>query len=105
MCRVSEADDVVIRMEGVGVRRGTSHLLRDVSWSVELDERWIVLGPNGAGKTTLLQLASAHLHPTTGRAYLLGQRLGRGDVVELRPRIGLTRAALAPLPPGPERAV
>ena len=58
--------DVVLRMAGVGVRRGRTHLLRDVDWTVELDERWVVLGPNGAGKTTLLQLAAAQLHPTTG---------------------------------------
>ncbi|HVD27833.1 MAG TPA: ATP-binding cassette domain-containing protein, partial [Mycobacteriales bacterium] len=53
-------------MEGVGVRRGKTHLLRDVDWTVELDERWVVLGPNGAGKTTLLQLAAAQLHPSSG---------------------------------------
>ena len=87
--------DVVIRMEGVGVRRGQAHLLRSVDWTVELDERWVVLGPNGAGKTTLLQLAAAQLHPSTGRAEVLGERLGGVDVFELRPRIGLTSAALA----------
>jgi iron complex transport system ATP-binding protein len=87
--------DVVIRMAGVGVRRGSSHLLRSVDWTVELDERWVVLGPNGAGKTTLLQLAAAQLHPSSGSAQVLGERLGRVDVFELRPRIGLTSAALA----------
>ncbi|HEX5495193.1 MAG TPA: ABC transporter ATP-binding protein [Mycobacteriales bacterium] len=88
-------------MEGVGVRRGTTHLVRDVTWSVELDERWVVLGPNGAGKTTMLQLASANMHPTTGTVHLLGERLGRIDVFELRPRIGLASAALASrMPPG-----
>ena len=95
--------DVVIEMRGVGVRRGSTHLLRDVTWSVELDERWVVLGPNGAGKTTLLQLAGAQLHPTTGRVDLLGQRLGRVDVFELRTRIGLASAALAGRMPGTER--
>jgi len=94
--------DVVLRMEGVGVRRGKTHLLRDVDWTVELDERWVVLGPNGAGKTTLLQLAAAQLHPTTGRAEVLGERLGGVDVFELRPRIGLTSAALAQRMPGTE---
>jgi iron complex transport system ATP-binding protein len=89
-------------MEAVGVRRGTAHLLRDVSWTVELDERWVVLGPNGAGKTTLLQLAAAQLHPTSGRAEVLGERLGAVDVFELRPRIGLTSAALAQRIPGEE---
>jgi iron complex transport system ATP-binding protein len=87
--------DVVIRMAGVGVRRGRSHLLRSVDWTVELDERWVVLGPNGAGKTTLLQLAAAQLHPSSGSAEVLGERLGAVDVFELRPRIGLTSAALA----------
>ena len=95
--------DVVIEMRGVGVRRGSTHLLRDVTWSVELDERWVVLGPNGAGKTTLLQLAGAQLHPTTGRVDLLGQRRGRVDVFELRTRIGLASAALAGRLPGTER--
>jgi iron complex transport system ATP-binding protein len=94
--RVSAPDpDVVIRMADVGVRRGRAHLLRSVDWTVELDERWVVLGPNGAGKTTLLQLAAAQLHPTTGSAEVLGERLGAVDVFELRPRIGLTSAALA----------
>ena len=87
--------DTVIRMAGVGVRRGSAHLLRSVDWTVELDERWVVLGPNGAGKTTLLQLAAAQLHPSSGTAEVLGERLGKVDVFDLRPRIGLTSAALA----------
>jgi iron complex transport system ATP-binding protein len=55
----------------------------------------VVLGPNGAGKTTLLQLAAAQMHPTRGTVRLLGETLGAVDVFELRPRIGLTSAALA----------
>jgi iron complex transport system ATP-binding protein len=70
-------------------------LLDAIDWVVEEDERWVVLGPNGAGKTTLLQLASAQMHPTAGTVEVLGSRLGRVDVFELRPRIGLTSAALA----------
>jgi iron complex transport system ATP-binding protein len=70
-------------------------LLDAVSWTVEEDERWVVLGPNGAGKTTLLQVAAAHLHPTTGVAGILDEVLGTVDVFELRPRIGVTSAALS----------
>ena len=61
---------------------------------MELDERWVVLGPNGAGKTTLLRLAAADLHPSQGVVEVLGERLGRVDVFELRTRIGLSSAAL-----------
>lgn len=91
----ADLDDLVVHMSGVGVRRGTNHLLADLDWSVELDERWVVLGANGAGKTTMLRIAAAELHPTTGSVHLLGERLGRTDVFELRPRIGFTSAALA----------
>ena len=82
-------------MTGVDVVRGETYLLRGVDWTVEADHRWVVLGPNGAGKTTLLQLAAAQLHPTRGEVRLLGETLGAVDVFELRPRIGLTSAALA----------
>ncbi|MQA12914.1 MAG: ATP-binding cassette domain-containing protein [Pseudonocardiaceae bacterium] len=93
----------MVRMDGVAVRRGASVLLDRVDWRVEVDERWVVLGPNGAGKTTLLRLAGAQLHPTAGSVYVLGERLGRTDVFELRPRIGLSSSALAAQIPGDER--
>ena len=82
---------------------GEATLLDDIDWTVEEDERWVVLGPNGAGKTTLLQVASAQIHPTSGVAGILGEVLGTVDVFELRPRIGLTSAALAERIPRDER--
>jgi iron complex transport system ATP-binding protein len=95
--------DTVIRMTGVGVRRSGNDLLADLEWTAELDERWVVLGPNGAGKTTLLRLAAAELHPTEGVVHVLGERLGRVNVFELRPRIGLSSASLGLRVPGDER--
>jgi iron complex transport system ATP-binding protein len=87
--------DLVVAVEGVTLTRNRTELLRDVTWRVELDERWVVLGPNGAGKTTLLNLAAARLYPTRGTVDVLGERLGRVDVTELRTRVGLSTAALA----------
>ncbi len=101
----SELDDLVVRMTGVGVRRTGNDLLADLDWSVELDERWVVLGPNGAGKTTLLRLAAAELHPTSGTVDLLGDRIGKVNIFELRPRIGFTSAAIAQRVPAEERVV
>ena len=93
--------DEVIRLQRVGIRRGGSMLLRDVSWTVFDDERWVVIGPNGAGKTTLLQVASTQLFPSEGTAEILGERLGATDVFDLRPRIGLASASVADqIPPG-----
>src|SRR3954469_906984 len=93
----------VIEFADVTVRRGSATLLDTISWRVEDDERWVILGPNGAGKTTLLQVASAQIHPTEGVAGILDEVLGTVDVFELRPRIGITSAALAERIPRAER--
>jgi iron complex transport system ATP-binding protein len=95
--------DQVIAVERVGVTRSGNQLLAELTWRAELDERWVVLGPNGAGKTTLLNLIAGHLHPTRGTVHVLGERLGRTDVQELRTRIGLSTAALADRFPPEER--
>ncbi|MBC6448939.1 ABC transporter ATP-binding protein [Actinokineospora xionganensis] len=98
-------DDLVVHMTDVGVRRGTTDLLKGVNWNVELDERWVILGSNGAGKTTLLRMAGAELHPTTGAVHVLGERLGKVDVFELRTRIGFCSAALAGRVPAEEKVL
>jgi iron complex transport system ATP-binding protein len=95
--------DAVLEFADVSVRRGQATLIEGIDWTVEEDERWVILGPNGAGKTTLLQVASAQIHPTTGVAGILGEVLGTVDVFDLRPRIGLTSAALADRIPRDER--
>lgn len=93
----------VLEFSDLTVRRGRSVLLDQVSWRVEEGDRWVILGPNGAGKTTLMQVASAQMHPTAGTAEILGSRLGAVDVFDLRPRIGLTSAAVAERLPRDER--
>jgi iron complex transport system ATP-binding protein len=85
----------VLRFVDVDVVRGGTPILDRLSWDVTIGERWVVLGGNGAGKTTLLALASTLIHPTRGTVEILGERLGRTDVFDLRPRIGLASAALA----------
>ncbi len=87
--------DLLLDFRDVLLRRDRKVLVGPVTWSVELDERWVVLGPNGAGKTSLLRIAAAMEHPTSGYAAILGERLGRVDVSELKARIGLSSAALA----------
>ena len=92
----------VIDFKNVVVRRGGQEILR-ADWQVHDGERWVVLGPNGAGKTTLIQLAGARMFPTSGQAELLGEKLGKADVAELRPRIGLASSALSALIPNDEK--
>jgi iron complex transport system ATP-binding protein len=93
----------VVDLAGVSIVRNGSTLISDITWEVDEADRWVVIGPNGAGKTTLLQVVSAQIHPSSGVAGVLGEVLGVVDVFELRPRIGLTSAALAERIPRGER--
>lgn len=99
------AADVVLALRGVAVVRDGATLLGGVDWTVREGQRWAVLGPNGAGKTTLLALASTRMQPSRGTVDVLGERLGRTDVFELRPRIGLASASLADRLPSRERVL
>lgn len=85
----------VLSLEDVVVRRGDHRLLDGLSLSVSEGQHWAILGPNGAGKTTLLEIAAGRMHPTSGTVKILGEKLGRTDVFELRPRIGYASSALA----------
>ncbi len=85
----------MIRFEGVAVRRGGRSILGPVDWTAAAGEHWGVAGPNGAGKTTLLRVVSAQMRPSEGSAVVLGGRLGRTPLHELRARIGLVEPALA----------
>lgn len=85
----------VLEMNDVVVRRGARNIVDNISWTVNDDERWVILGPNGAGKTTLLQIADTMMFPTTGTVDVLGERLGKTDVFQIRPFIGFASTALA----------
>lgn len=95
----------VLEFADVSLVRGGSTLLTGLNWQVLPGQRWVVLGSNGAGKTTLLQLAGAQIHPSTGTVRILGEQMGRVDVFDLRPRIGLASAALAQRVPAGEPVV
>src|SRR4030095_12941841 len=93
----------VVELAGVSIVRNGSTLISDISWEVDEADRWGVIGPNGAGERAPLHVISAQIHPSSGVAGVLGEVLGTVDVFELRPRIGLTSAALAERIPRGER--
>ena len=95
----------VLQLHGVGVRRDGAALLRNIDWTVNENERWVIVGPNGAGKTTLLQVAATTINPSEGDVAVLGETLGQTDVFDLRPRIGFTSAAVAEKVPAHEKVI
>jgi iron complex transport system ATP-binding protein len=95
MSKPVSPNGAAVRMEGVSVVRDADVLLDDITWSVDTRDRWALLGPNGSGKTTLLRVAGSSLWPTRGAVHLLGERLGRVDMRELRQRIAMVSASVA----------
>jgi iron complex transport system ATP-binding protein len=85
----------ILQLTKVSFVRDERTILAPLSWQVEAGERWLVLGANGSGKTTLLRIAALYEHPSAGTVDVLGERLGRVDVRELRRRVGYLSAALA----------
>ena len=85
---MSSTTPPVLRLKGVSFVRDERVILAPLDWTVKAGERWLVLGANGSAKTTLLRIASLHEHPSTGTVEVLGERLGRTDVRELRRRNG-----------------
>ena len=86
----------VARVEVGSFRRDGVEILHEVRWTISKGEHWVLLGPNGSGKTSLLRILAAYEWPSQGDVEVLGEKFGRFDLRELRKRIGLVCAALAP---------
>ncbi|UOQ58299.1 ATP-binding cassette domain-containing protein [Leucobacter allii] len=78
----------VLALRDVVFRRNGQEILHGVDLTVRAGERWALLGPNGAGKSTILGFCGAQTHPTSGTVDVLGHRLGRVELQELRRGIG-----------------
>jgi len=58
---------------------GSVHALDGLDLTVPPGAVFGFLGPNGAGKTTTLRILTGLARATAGRAWILGEEVGRGD--------------------------
>ncbi len=65
--------------------RAKVYAVDDLNLQVRYNEVFGLLGPNGSGKTTTLKILLGLLHPTKGRAFVLG---GQGNDPKINARIG-----------------
>ena len=72
---------------GRGRTRRTVEAVRDITFQVERGERLAYIGPNGAGKSTSIKMLTGILHPTSGRATVLGFELTTRQTLHLLARI------------------
>ncbi|NPU82923.1 MAG: ATP-binding cassette domain-containing protein [Syntrophaceae bacterium] len=74
--KITMDPNILLKLEGITVRLGTTFLLHDTTWEIRRGEHWAILGPNGAGKSTLARvLAGEELH-VRGRVIHNGNRSG-----------------------------
>jgi osmoprotectant transport system ATP-binding protein len=77
-----------IRFQNVSKDFGSHRALDRVSLDVEDGELLVVIGRSGSGKTTLLRCVNSLVGPDSGAIFVTGERVGDGDIVALRRRIG-----------------
>lgn len=88
------SEELAVAVDQVGVVLRGKSILQDISWRVPIGTRGAILGPNGSGKTTLLRVLSGYRYPTNGTVDLLGERIGKFPLDELRRRMGLVDPTL-----------
>jgi phospholipid/cholesterol/gamma-HCH transport system ATP-binding protein len=85
--------DPIIRVEGVAQRFGTRTIFRDVSFSVNAGEVFVILGGSGCGKSTLMKQLIGLLKPSAGRIKIFGRDItgpGGGSALrEVQRKIGV----------------
>jgi iron complex transport system ATP-binding protein len=92
----------ILSVSNLQIQRGDTVILRDVNWTVESGQHWVILGANGSGKTSLLSALTGYLTPTDGTIDLFGQRFGETDWRELRKGVGLVSSSIRQMIPEAE---
>ena len=70
-----QAEASLLKLEGVGVRRGGRRIIEGLSLEVSRGEPFAIVGESGSGKTTLLYAATGLIPVEAGRIEILGKSI------------------------------
>lgn len=91
---------VLLRVEGLAKRYGSSTALVEASFSVSSGETVAMLGQNGAGKSTIVKIVAGVVRPTAGAMWVSGREVRFGSPRDaLQAGIALIPQELAYVPP------
>lgn len=74
----------MIRYDHVAKTYTDQPVIRDVSFTVNQGELFVLVGPSGSGKTTLLKMFNRLTVPTDGNVYYQGKKIKDYDLQKLR---------------------
>ena len=86
-----ESSEPLVQMTNVNVSWSENHVLRDLNWTVNKGEHWLIQGPNGSGKTTLLELITGdNMQVFCNDVKLFGTKRGSGETIwDIKKRLGI----------------
>lgn len=86
-----ERQEPLVEMHNVNVGWDDHQVLRNLNWSLQRGEHWLVRGPNGSGKTTLLELITGdNMQVFSNDVRIFGKRRGSGESIwDIKKRLGI----------------
>ena len=86
-----EEEVPLVKMKNVNVGWGDNHVLRDLNWTLNKGEHWLIQGPNGSGKTTFLELITGdNMQVFCNDIELFGKRRGSGETIwDIKKQLGI----------------
>ncbi len=87
----TEQEIPLVKMKNVNVGWGDNHVLRDLNWTLNKGEHWLIQGPNGSGKTTFLELITGdNMQVFCNDIELFGKRRGSGETIwDIKKQLGI----------------
>ena len=64
-----------IAIDGLSYAYGSTDVLKQIRFTVEQEEFFIIIGPNGSGKTTLMKLMAGLEKLPQGQLSILGREI------------------------------
>lgn len=89
--QLSEQKIPLVQMFNVNVGWDDHQVLKNLTWTLNKGEHWLIRGPNGSGKTTLLELITGdNMQVFCNDVRLFGNKRGSGESIwDIKKKLGI----------------